>query len=505
MEPERLEERLKRLELEKAEADRLYNERLTAVDAALLREPDYPHAPPPYDEAQVTPINQTWNILPDGPPALDRSLKGRLRGFIWRMIGPPLTTQQAFNAALVDHVNRNIDPHSESQRAMASTLELMKDQTTSIMHFQASLLGLLQSLTLYVDTKDRSVGGKVHILNGALSALTDDWMKNWESQRVREDRFEAQHSALLRAYADLSEKVALAQQTTLLLKREVERLLSTGAQHVAPAFAEASAGKPGTQHAAPGTQHAAPSTQHPAPSTTVDLNSYKYVAFEDRFRGSQLDIRARLIDYIPLFQNASNVVDIGCGRGELLDLLREAGVTAHGIDVNSSMVEVCLERGLSAETGDAVSYLERQADSSLGGLIAIQVVEHLEPEYLSRLIDLAFFKLKPNAPLVLETLNPACWVAFFESYIRDVTHRWPLHPDTLRYMVQASGFTTAAVQFRAPVADADKLQHVPMLPPREGKEHNPILVDLVDIVNSHTDKLNARMFTFMDYAVIARR
>lgn len=488
MEPETLEQRLKRLELEKAEADRLYNERLTVVDSSLLRAPEYPHAPPPYDEAQVTPLNQLWNILPGGPPAIDRSLKGRLRGLIWRMIGPPLTTQQGFNAALVDHLNRNIDSHRETQRAIASTLELIRNQTTSIMHFQASLLGLLQSLTLYVDTKDRSVGGQVHILNGAISALTDDWMKHWESQRVREDRFEAQHPALLRAYADLSEKVTLAQQTTLLLKREVERLLSTAApQHLSTAASTAV------------------STEHAAPSTTVDLNSYKYVSFEDRFRGTQIDIRARLIDYIPLFEGASNVVDIGCGRGELLDLLKEAGVGAHGIDVNSSMVEVCLDRGLSAETGDAVAYLERQADNSLGGLIAIQVVEHLEPAYLSRLIDLAFYKLRPGAPLVLETLNPACWVAFFESYIRDVTHRWPLHPDTLRFMVQASGFTSATVQFRAPVADADKLQHVPLLPAREGKEHNPVLVDLVDIVNAHADKLNARLFTYMDYAVVARR
>lgn len=488
MEPERLEDRLKRLELEKAEADRLYNDRLTAVDAALLRAPEFPHAPPPYDDAQVTPLNQTWNILPDGPPVVDRSLKGRLRGFIWRLIGPPLSTQQAFNAALVDHINRNVTTHRETGRAIASTLALIEGQTQTVMHFQATLLSLLQSLTLYIDTKDRSVGGQVHVLNGALSALTDDWMKHWESQRVREDRFEAQHPALLRAYEDLSQKVSLAQQTTLLLKREVERYL-LAPEHAAPSTA------PGT----------APSTQHPAPSTSVDLNSLKYVGFEDRFRGSQQVIRARLADYVPLFTGASHVLDIGCGRGELLDLLHEAGIGAHGIDVNASMVEVCRERGLSADVAGAAEYLEQVPDASLDGIISIQVVEHLEPSYLSRMLDLAFFKLKPGAPLILETLNPACWVAFFESYIRDVTHRWPLHPDTLHYLVQASGFSEVSVQFRAPVADADRLQHVPLLPPREGKEHNPILVDLVDIVNSHADKLNSRLFTYMDYAIVARK
>ncbi len=485
MEPERLEDRLKRLELERAEADRIYNERLTAVDGALLRIPEFPHAPPPYDEAQITPINQQWNLLPDGPPAIDRSLKGRLRGFIWRMIGPPLTTQQAFNAALVDHLNRNIAAHREAERAIASTLELIKGQTASIANFQGALLGLLQSLTLYADTKDRSVGGQIQVLNAALSALTDDWMKHWESQGVREERRNAQHPALLKAYQDLSEKVTLAQQTTLLLKRDVERLLS--------------------QNQEPQNPRTEPRTQNPEPSTAVDLNSFKYVGFEDRFRGSQQDIRARLADYIPLFAGASDVVDIGCGRGELLGLLREAGVSAHGIDLNSSMVEVCLERGLSAEANDAVSYLEQQPDNSLGGLIAIQVVEHLEPAYLSRFIDLAFFKLRPGAPLVLETLNPACWVAFFESYIRDITHRWPMHPDTLQYMVQVSGFSSAEVQFRAPVAEADKLQHVPLPTALPGREPDPTLLDLIDVLNTHADKLNARMFTYMDYAVVARR
>jgi len=485
VEPERLEDRLKRLELERAEADRIYNERLTAVDGALLRIPEFPHAPPPYDEAQITPINQQWNLLPDGPPAIDRSLKGRLRGFIWRMIGPPLTTQQAFNAALVDHLNRNIAAHREAERAIASTLELIKGQTASIANFQGALLGLLQSLTLYADTKDRSVGGQIQVLNAALSALTDDWMKHWESQGVREERRNAQHPALLKAYQDLSEKVTLAQQTTLLLKRDVERLLS--------------------QNQEPQNPRTEPRTQNPEPSTAVDLNSFKYVGFEDRFRGSQQDIRARLADYIPLFAGASDVVDIGCGRGELLGLLREAGVSAHGIDLNSSMVEVCLERGLSAEANDAVSYLEQQPDNSLGGLIAIQVVEHLEPAYLSRFIDLAFFKLRPGAPLVLETLNPACWVAFFESYIRDITHRWPMHPDTLQYMVQVSGFSSAEVQFRAPVAEADKLQHVPLPTALPGREPDPTLLDLIDVLNTHADKLNARMFTYMDYAVVARR
>ncbi len=483
VEPERLEDRLARLEREREDANRQYNERLTAVDQALLGRPEFPHAPPAYDETQITPLNRSWDILPEGEPALDRSLKGRLRGFIWRVIGPPLITQKAFNAALVDHLNRNVSAHREAERAITTTVALIRQQTDALMRFQSTLLALLQSVTLYVDTRDRSVGGQADVVNAALSALADDWLKHWESLLAREARSESKHPALLSAYGELKEQVTLAQQSALLLKREVEQLISQGL-HVHAETAPAS-GQPDTG----------------AP----DLDSFKYVGFEDRFRGSQTTIRERLADYLPVFAGASRVLDIGCGRGELLDLFREAGVGAYGIDTNHSMVQVCRERGLAAECTDAVSHLQSLQDGSLDGLIAIQVVEHLEPAYLARLIELAFHKLKPNAAMVLETLNPACWVAFFESYLRDVTHRWPLHPDTLRYMVQASGFSTVTVQYRAPVAEMDRLQRVPLPPAREGVEQDPTMVDLVDIVNSHADKLNARLFTFMDYAVVARR
>ena len=482
MEPERLADRLARLERERADADREYNDRLTGVDQSLLKRPEFPHPPPAYDDAQVTPLNQAWNILPDGEPTIDRSLKGRLRGFIWRLIGPPLTTQKTFNAALVDHVNRNVAAHREAERAIATTIELIRQQTDAHVQFQAALIPFLQSLTLYVDTRDRQIGGQAEVVNAAISALSDDWLKHWESMLAREARFESRNPALLQAYDELKEKVTLAQQSALLLKRQVEQLIREGLRvNAVPASADQPMGG------------------------VPDLDAFKYVGFEDRFRGSQHEIRERLTDYLPVFAGASQVLDIGCGRGELLDLFRGAGIGARGIDTNESMVQECRDRGLTADCDDAVAYLQRLPDESLDGVIAIQVVEHLEPAYLTRLIELAFHKLKPNSPLVLETLNPACWVAFFESYLRDVTHRWPLHPDTLQYLVQASGFSTVKVQYRAPVPEADRLQQVPLPVSSDGMDLNPTVIDLVDVVNAHADKLNARLFTFMDYAVVARK
>jgi O-antigen chain-terminating methyltransferase len=162
------------------------------------------------------------------------------------------------------------------------------------------------------------------------------------------------------------------------------------------------------------------------------------------------------------------------------------------------MVEVCRARGLHVEHADVVSYLEAQPDGSLGGLFAAQVVEHLQPGYLLRFLELAHHKLRPGSSIVLETLNPACWVAFFDSFIRDITHVWPLHPDTLRYLVLASGFTSASIEFRSPVPAQHRLQPIAVA-------LDSPLVDLVEVFNENVEKLNARMFTYLDYAVVGRR
>ena len=112
---------------------------------------------------------------------------------------------------------------------------------------------------------------------------------------------------------------------------------------------------------------------------------------------------------MPLFEGASDVLDVGCGRGEFLELLRAKGISARGIDLNEEMAAVCRERGLDATAGDALSYLLAQPDGSLGGLFAAQVVEHLEPDYLMRFLEAAYHKLRPGSKIVLETINAACW------------------------------------------------------------------------------------------------
>jgi O-antigen chain-terminating methyltransferase len=248
---------------------------------------------------------------------------------------------------------------------------------------------------------------------------------------------------------------------------------------------------------------AAGSGAAPAASGTAfaqALDAYKYVGFEDAFRGSREVIANRLASYLPLFEGSTDVLDVGCGRGEFLDLLASRGITARGLDLNHEMAEGCRARGLNVVEADAVGYLAALPDASVGGIFSAQVVEHLEPTYLLQFLELAGHKLRPGGRLVLETLNPACWVAFFESYIRDITHVWPLHPETLKYLVLASGFTSAAIEFRSPVPPQDRLQ--PIVLPAGA---DPVLGDLAEAFNGNVEKLNSRIFTYLDYAIVASR
>jgi O-antigen chain-terminating methyltransferase len=265
----------------------------------------------------------------------------------------------------------------------------------------------------------------------------------------------------------------MLQQATQTLKREVTRLGAGGVPIAASA----------TAAAAPGIQ-------------LNGLDSHKYLGFEDHFRGSQEDIRTRVAEYVPIFHGARHVLDVGCGRGEFLALLREEGIGARGIDINAAMVDVCRQQGLDAVEADALTYLEAQPDGSLGGLFAAQVVEHLEPRYLNALLDTAFTKLRPGAPIVLETINPACWFAFFESYIRDITHVRALHPDTLKFMLIASGFQQVDIRYRSPCPEHVKLQAI---------GPHASLGDAVETLNANVERINQLLFSWLDYAAIGRR
>ncbi len=231
----------------------------------------------------------------------------------------------------------------------------------------------------------------------------------------------------------------------------------------------------------PGSALAAVTTVATQPAATAVPD---YFGFEARMRGSTAGVRERQRPYVDDFRDAAPVLDIGCGRGEFLTLLREAGVEARGVDADADMVAYAQGEGLAVEQADALAYLEALEDDSLGGIFAAQVVEHLPPGTLVRLLELAASKLRPGGLLVAETINPLSPLAL-RSYFADLTHAQPLVPETLVLLAEQAGFREVATRF---LNEPEEKLAVPDDP----------------VIAANVRRLNELLFGPLDYAILAR-
>jgi SAM-dependent methyltransferase len=171
-----------------------------------------------------------------------------------------------------------------------------------------------------------------------------------------------------------------------------------------------------------------------------------YFAYETRMRAPTDEIRRRQEPYVELLRAEGPVLDVGCGRGELLRLLRDAGVEARGVDADADMAAYARGEGLDVRHEDLFEALAAAPDGSLGAITALQVVEHLPPAALVRFLTEAVRALRPGGLLVAETINPATPAAL-RHYFADLTHAQPLVPDTLELLARQAGFASTEIRF----------------------------------------------------------
>lgn len=360
---------------------------------------------------------------------------GLLAPRVWEAVAPALQRQEQWNAAVVQILNGQLEENARLH-------ERLRD-------LAAALVRYLQRVEPLMDAHDR--------VSSALATTRSELILESFDRRMESlgRRFEG-----LLALRDRLEAVSAEARS---VRAALERAAPTPAQ----------AG------------HAARAARDSA-----------YVAFENRFRGSAEDVRERLADYVALFRDQAPVVDLGCGRGEFLALLAEAGVEARGVEANVQMVEESRERGLDVSQGDLLEFLRGATDGSLGGVFAAQVAEHLPPGVLQGLLSEAFRALRPGGLLALETPNPRSVFAFLEVYNRDLTHERPLHPETLLFLAAAAGFSDVRVEYRTPVEAGSQLQPIPVagLPERAA-----------GLLNENVARLNALLFGHQEYVLLARR
>jgi O-antigen chain-terminating methyltransferase len=234
-----------------------------------------------------------------------------------------------------------------------------------------------------------------------------------------------------------------------------------------------------------------------APQAAEPSLPFDYFTFEARMRGSRSDIRHRQSGYVALFEGNAPVLDVGCGRGEFVSLLLEAGIDARGIDRNADMAAFCRAEDLPVEHAEALAYLDGLEDDSLGGVFSGQVVEHLPPRELVRLLELSAAKIRAGGLLVLETLNPLS-LGTLKSYFADLTHAQPLVPETLVLLVRGAGFAETEVRFLNEPPEEERLRAVELPLDRAFDDARIALA-------ANVARLNDVLFGPQDYALVARR
>jgi SAM-dependent methyltransferase len=178
--------------------------------------------------------------------------------------------------------------------------------------------------------------------------------------------------------------------------------------------------------------------------------------FANRFRGTEESVRERQRPHVELFADVSGpVLDLGCGRGEFLELLREAGIAGYGVDLDREMVEHCRSKGLSVDLRDGLTHLESLPADSLGGIFASQLLEHLDLPSVLSLLQLARRALKPGGVLLVETHNPQTFITY-PLFAIDPTHVRLYHSETVFWLLEQEGFMGVETRFGdAPVEGFD--------------------------------------------------
>jgi 2-polyprenyl-3-methyl-5-hydroxy-6-metoxy-1,4-benzoquinol methylase len=206
-----------------------------------------------------------------------------------------------------------------------------------------------------------------------------------------------------------------------------------------------------------------------------------YLRFAERFRGSEEYVRNSFKFYVPLFSGRKDVLDIGCGRGEFLALMHEAGVPARGIDLSSEWVALCVQKGLRAEVADLFRYLGDLTDFSLDSIFCAQVVEHLPPDRIPEFIRLAAQKLVRDGLIVIETPNPECLAIFATHFYLDPSHTRPVPHPLLAFYMEEHGLGGIELHRRSPAVDS--------------------IPELAEVPQGVRDAL----FGGLDYAIIGRK
>ena len=468
-------------------------------------------------DTHLNALNALWNIEPPAPvvtaistpTSFFRKLLLPIKEFIVRTVQPSIDevirrqnvlkdAQQAFNAKVVQTLNGAVDLiDAELARLRQETGTHLQKFQTQLDSFQTQLTAFQGQFDLY-QTQLTAFQGQFDSFQAQLTtfqAKISDFQTLLEAFQTHIDVFQKHANSLQKYFDDRLEQIeprliAFELMIWTFDRRkeamEIEQILLN------QKFEQLAAVMRLRQGEQPASAPALPSLER--------QEDFRYVVFENLHRGDEQDIKRRMSDYVPYFTGCSHVLDIGCARGEFLELLREHGINARGIDLNENMLAYCRKKGLQVESADAFAHLDTLDDAALDGIFLAHLAEHFAPQDLYRLLQRCFQKLAHHRYLIVETPNPCSLYALSHHFYKDMTHRNPLHPETLEHLIKSAGFQEVTIEYKNPFPPQKALQEL-----RLEQAQDAELRACGEQINQHVKQLNALLYGHLDYAIIAKK
>jgi 2-polyprenyl-3-methyl-5-hydroxy-6-metoxy-1,4-benzoquinol methylase len=379
------------------------------------------------------------------PPGLKNSIVQKLKRGVARALDWHVREQVEFNRAVLACVQTTIETLNEYKRA----LSLMAGQSADLLgearelkdirtHWVEWRAGWEQKLAATEIQFLRSVSE----LQGAFQHRVTLMDSNFREQMKAQDtsfrqQVKEQHAEFERSMRRQAEEIHQRFWDELARARaEYERIIHAELRLVRQKASLARA------------------AEHVSASAPPEFANVDWLKFAEKFRGAEEDIRARQRMYAARFREHAPVLDLGCGRGEMLQVLQDAGITARGIDSKDDSIALCAAKGLDTEKADLFTYLSDLPDASLGGVICCQVVEHLPPARLPEMIRLVHAKLRAGGLVALETPNPECLAIFATHFFIDPTHSRPIPPVLTSFYLEEAGFGRIEIERLSPAVES---------------------------------------------------
>ncbi len=404
------------------------------------------------------------------PPGVINNLIQWAKRNIARSLNWMVRDQVEFNRAMIDVVQAQLDAMNETNRALAALSAQIREGIDGLRQHAD------QELRKATD-QFASFGPKVDALRDEARELKDvrahwaQWRQEWERKlSINEVQFLRSVADLQAAYQHrLTQMEGNFRETVAIQHRDYAVALDKSRMEIQERFwkdwDKARDGFEKLIHNELRVIRQRASATPPAPSPSLSTATdipIDFLAFSDRFRGQEHYVRETQARHLQHFQNASEILDVGCGRGEFLQVLKDAGKLAKGIEASEDLVNICRHKGLYAENADLFDYLRETQPHSLDGIFAGQVIEHLPPHRLPEFIALAHEALRPGGVIVLETPNPGCLAIFATHFYLDPTHQRPVPAQLAVFYLEEAGFGKIQVDYLNPAAESlEGLQDLP--------------------------------------------